>query len=143
VGRTSNLRRRLEEHAGGGARARLLLDAALPPRSPAESCRRGGDRRDEDRHTKKYMARHGIENVRGGTYCQETLRWWQIRQVSAEVTRAGDGCRACSEAGHSANEYPSKSGGRKMPGEVSDEVGALREVVSSSTSKRPCDCSPS
>ena len=40
------------------------------------------DKFDEDKITKQYMEKYGIENVRGGTYCKITLSNETIKMIS-------------------------------------------------------------
>ena len=69
VGRTDkNAITRFKEHKAGKGSAWTRKYA------PVEIVYvKNGDKFDEDKLTKKYMADYGIDNVRGGSYCQITL----------------------------------------------------------------------
>jgi hypothetical protein len=46
---------------------------------------KSNDKFDEDKITKKYMAKYGIENVRGGSYINTVLEEWQIKSLEHEL----------------------------------------------------------
>ena len=83
---------RLQEHIDGNGSSWtrkhkvLKLDKALP------DC----DRYDEDKWTKKYMNKYGIENVRGGSYCQLNLDHNSIETLSREISHANNKCLYCN-----------------------------------------------
>lgn len=55
---------------------------------------------DEDNYTKKFMMKHGIENVRGGTYVAEELNDSQLESLKKEFRHADDKCTRCGRSGH-------------------------------------------
>jgi predicted GIY-YIG superfamily endonuclease len=57
---------------------------------------------DEDRYTKEYMAKHGIDNVRGGSYIQITLSDSQRQNLQKELRMATNACITCGKTGHFA-----------------------------------------
>jgi hypothetical protein len=78
------------------------------------------DRYDEDKYTKKYMDLYGVDNVRGGTYCQTTLTLQRtasggltdVRRINAHenapnVSETGLPVR-CKEFGHYYDACPQK-----------------------------------
>jgi predicted GIY-YIG superfamily endonuclease len=58
----------------------------------------------EDECTKEYMSKHGIDNVRGGSYSQPILLDWQIKALENELKTAYDLCFYCGENGHFSNK---------------------------------------
>ncbi|CAL6331277.1 unnamed protein product [Bathycoccus prasinos] len=56
--------------------------------------------RDEDKWTKVYMDRYGVENVRGGAYCKLELNEDQIRALEIESAGSNDLCYYCKKKGH-------------------------------------------
>ena len=60
----------------------------------------------EDNYTKKYMIKHGIEKVRGGSYVQLILKEYQIKALEAEFCTLLDKCLKCHQPGHFAGYRP-------------------------------------
>jgi len=59
---------------------------------------------DEDKITKKYMMKYGIDNVRGGSYTKLILEDWQIKTLYHEFDSARDICYKCKKDDHFVNE---------------------------------------
>ena len=59
---------------------------------------------EEDKYTKEYMAKYGIDNVRGGTYASEKLDQIQYDSLQKEIWGAQDSCLHCGKKGHFASE---------------------------------------
>lgn len=57
---------------------------------------------DEDKVTKQYMAKYGIQNVRGASYCQVKLKDCQLESLEGEMRSLRDECFKCGEQGHMA-----------------------------------------
>ena len=55
---------------------------------------------EEDKYTKIYMDKHGIDKVRGGTYSSMKLTSEQIQSLQKEICGATDGCFKCGSKGH-------------------------------------------
>ena len=66
------------------------------------------DKYDEDKWTKIYMDKYGINNVRGGSYSQVTLPCDIIKLLEREVNHANKKCLFCGVKGHFINQCPSK-----------------------------------
>jgi len=64
---------------------------------------------DEDKYTKIYMAKYGIENVRGGAYCSVILAPETITHLEKELLASSGKCYHCKKAGHLINKCPSKT----------------------------------
>ena len=98
VGRTTDIASRYEEHLEGSGSAwtvshpPVTIERTFTESSPF----------DEDKTTKELMARHGIDRVRGGSYCQEHLTTAQITALQAELRTAAGTCFTCGKAGHYA-----------------------------------------
>lgn len=61
-----------------------------------------GDKFDEDKKTKQYMDKYGIDNVRGGAYSQIKLDKASIASLKREMNGANDKCNKCEKTGHFA-----------------------------------------
>lgn len=65
---------------------------------------KNADSFDEDKYTKIYMSKFGIENVRGGSYAQITLDAETIRYLEKEIGSTYDNCYRCGRKGHFINK---------------------------------------
>jgi hypothetical protein len=61
------------------------------------------DEFDEDKYTKMYMKKYGIDNVRGGTYTQLVLPDYLRMAIEKELCSAQDLCFRCNRSGHFVN----------------------------------------
>jgi predicted GIY-YIG superfamily endonuclease len=61
---------------------------------------------DEDKITKKYMMKYGINNVRGGSYTKLELDEWMIKSLEHEFKSTRDICYKCNEKGHFYRDCP-------------------------------------
>ncbi len=62
------------------------------------------DKYDEDKITKKYMDKYGIDNVRGGSYTSVQLLDYQIKALQLELCTYNDKCYKCQKQGHFADQ---------------------------------------
>ena len=59
---------------------------------------------DEDKYTIEYMAKYGIDNVRGGIYVTEALDKLQRYTIKKFIWGANDCCTQCGRIGHFVNK---------------------------------------
>lgn len=62
------------------------------------------DEFDEDKYTKIYMKKYGIDKVRGGTYTQLVLPDYCILTLQKELCSSSDLCFRCNKPGHYASQ---------------------------------------
>ena len=96
IGKSDNVLERIRDHTNGTGSAwtrkykPIDVEKTIPNASPF----------DEDKFVKEYMARYGIDHVRGGTYVTEHLSESQRRYVQEEIWGAKDCCKKCGRTGH-------------------------------------------
>ena len=100
IGKTNNPNFRIEQHFNLQG---SVWTQKYPPIRVIEN-HNDCDDYDEDKITKKYMMRYGIDNVRGGAYTKITLEDWQIKALESEFVSTSDKCFTCGKSGHFASE---------------------------------------
>lgn len=101
VGKTSRpLKERVEEHfsCNGSEWTRKYKPVKVLEVIP------DADEFDEDKYTKKYMKKYGIDRVRGGTYTQIRLPDYSMSTLEKELCSASDACFRCCRQGHFASQ---------------------------------------
>ena len=100
IGKTTNPDFRLEQHfSGQGSR----WTNSNKPKNILEiipNC----DDYDEDKYTLKYMEKYGINNVRGGTFCELKLNKDNLNTIKKMLNGSTDKCYICGKNGHFAND---------------------------------------
>ena len=109
VGTTNNLQRRFQEHVDGTGSvwtrkyAPLGIERSVIVDGPLH----------EDRVTKELMLMHGIDNVRGGSYCRIDLDDGQYQSLTTELRSAAGVCFKCGRPGHFAAQCHVKDTSKK------------------------------
>lgn len=103
VGKTSQPVQRIATHFGKAGSEWTKL---YPPIAVIEQFE--GDDFDEDKTVKKYMSKHGIQNVRGGSYSQIRLDKVAVTLLQKEMWGASDRCFKCGSPGHFVRDCPQK-----------------------------------
>lgn len=108
VGKTNNNRpvdERFEEHKQRGSSWTKMYKPIKTIQEIANA-----DNHDEDKYTKIYMEKYGIDNVRGGSYTQLILSESQIEAIEREFRTSQDKCYRCGHADHFSRECKTRSG---------------------------------
>jgi predicted GIY-YIG superfamily endonuclease len=96
VGKSDNVIKRYQQHLDGSGSAwtrkykPVSLEKTMEHASPFE----------EDRVTKEYMSRYGMDKVRGGSYVELALSESQTDALQRELWSAKDLCTRCGRPGH-------------------------------------------
>ena len=104
VGKSTNIIKRLEDHNNANAAAwttkypPIFLLEAIPDCSIE----------DEDKYTLKYMKEYGIENVRGGSFCQVNMSSETVNVINKMIKTTNDLCYNCGKSGHFIKECKEK-----------------------------------
>ena len=96
IGKTYHLERRIQQHLNGTA---CSWTNNYPPISVEQIIPNASDF-DEDKYTKEYMHKFGIDNVRGGSYVTEELDEVQYYSIQKEIWAAKNLCTKCGRSGH-------------------------------------------
>lgn len=105
IGKSNDVIGRYQEHLRGNGSAwtrkwkPLSLIESRDTVSPFE----------EDKVTKEYMAKYGIDKVRGGSYVSEILDDEQKFSVQKEIWAATDCCTDCGRKGHFVKDCKAKT----------------------------------
>lgn len=105
IGKTNNVFGRMDDHMNGFGSTWTSKHKLVQVEKVYENC----DSFDEDKYVKKYMALHGIDNVRGGSYCQIKLDDTQKVLLEREIRGAMDKCFKCGQIGHFVNDCQNKT----------------------------------
>ncbi len=105
VGKSENPEKRFEEHKNG------IGSSWTKKYKPVELVKviKNASHFDEDKITKEYMEKYGIQNVRGGTYVSIELDDIQIESLKRELWGAKNKCTSCGRDNHFAKDYYAKT----------------------------------
>jgi GIY-YIG catalytic domain len=98
VGITNNLSKRLTQHFSGIGSAWTSMYKPIKHIETIENC----DVFDEDKYTKIYMHKYGIDNVRGGSYSTIDLSSNVKKMLLKEFNTIDNKCFICERVGHFA-----------------------------------------
>ena len=118
VGKSKDAMKRFDEHKSGSGSA---WTSKYKPVRMIE-VRDLKDHHDENNVTKDLMKKHGINNVRGGSYTQVNLSEDVESVLQKEMMGNADVCYKCNLAGHFANQCPITVRGTKIPSKKQEDV---------------------
>src|SRR5579872_1631 len=100
VGKTKELNFRLEQHFNGSGSTWTQQYKPIKVLDIKKNC----DNFDEDKYTLKFMSEHGINNVRGGSFCEINLSNDNKKTIIKMLNGSNDKCYICGMKGHFANK---------------------------------------
>ena len=106
VGKTTNPDFRLEQHfnSSGSQWTKKYKPKKILELLP--DC----DNYDEDKYTLKFMEKYGINNVRGGSFCELKLNKDNLSTIKKMITGSTDKCYICGDTNHFAKDCKQYSG---------------------------------
>jgi predicted GIY-YIG superfamily endonuclease len=105
IGKSNNVIGRYQEHMNGSGSAwtrkysPVALERTIENASPF----------DEDKYTKEYMSKYGIDKVRGGSYVEIELSDFHVEALKMEIWGAKDLCTQCGRKGHWVKDCRAKT----------------------------------
>jgi|688.fasta_scaffold16185_10 hypothetical protein len=100
VGKTSNPQFRLDSHFRSCGSEWTRIHKPMEVLELIPNC----DEYDEDKYTRMYMDRHGVDNVRGGSYVSVHLDSSTKAQLMHMSNGTNNRCFKCGEQGHFAKD---------------------------------------
>jgi hypothetical protein len=100
VGKTSNPNFRLEQHFNSSGSQWTKTYNPYKVIEIIPNC----DDYDEDKYTLKCMEKYGINNVRGGSFCELKLNKNNLETIKKMITSSTNKCYICGEKGHFAKD---------------------------------------
>jgi hypothetical protein len=105
VGKTNNPQFRLENHFNSQGAEWTRLHKPVSLEALISNC----DDYDEDKYTRMYMDKYGVDNVRGGSYTQVNLDKGSKEQLTRMSNGTNNRCFTCGKQGHFANNCTTKT----------------------------------
>jgi cellular nucleic acid-binding protein len=102
IGKTTNLSFRLSTHFHYRGSAWTTKYRPLKIIELIKNC----DAYDEDKYTLQYMAKYGINNVRGGTFCRINLTAAQKKMIQSMINGSENKCYKCGSNDHYVSKCP-------------------------------------
>jgi cellular nucleic acid-binding protein len=96
VGKSEDVMKRYKQHENGSGSAWTRKYKPISLHRTIENA----SVFDEDKYTKEYMSRYGIDNVRGGSYVEIELSDAHKDTLQMEIWQAKDLCTRCGREGH-------------------------------------------
>jgi hypothetical protein len=102
IGKTTNPNFRLQNHNNGNGSAWTSKYKPIKLLELIPNC----DHYDEDKYTRIYMDKYGIDNVRGGAYVQLKLDDITIKHLNQLSISTNNKCFICEKTDHYAKQCP-------------------------------------
>jgi hypothetical protein len=100
IGKTNNPSFRLENHFNSNGSAWTKKYKPIKVLELIPNC----DDYDEDKYTRKYMDKYGIDNVRGGSFCEINLNENNLITLNQMSNGTNNKCFTCGGEGHFAKD---------------------------------------
>jgi predicted GIY-YIG superfamily endonuclease len=122
IGKTRNIEKRYEEHLTGTGSGWTKKHKPLSLLATIKST----SQFDEDKYVKEYMAKYGIENVRGGSYSNIVLDANSIATLEKEIRHSNNVCMRCGRDSHYIKDCYAKT---DVDGAIINDVNKEEPVI--------------
>jgi len=123
VGKTGNPQFRLEQHFNSTGSVWTTKYKPVSVLELIKDC----DEYDEDKYTRKYMDKFGVDNVRGGSFCEEVFHDTTLTMLNKMKNTAENRCFTCGQTGHYAENCTTKINNNDT--QYSDDISELLKNI--------------
>jgi predicted GIY-YIG superfamily endonuclease len=100
IGKSNKLKKRIADHFDSYGSGWTKKYKPVKVIETINNC----DKFDEDKYTLKYMEKYGVNNVRGGSFCEIKLDNDNSNTINKMLDGANDKCYNCGKKGHFATQ---------------------------------------
>lgn len=129
IGKTTQPEIRLDSHFNSNGSAWTIKYKPMKVIELIPNC----DDFDEDKYTLKYMQKYGINNVRGGSFCEFNLSEENITTIKRMINGVSDNCYMCGSEDHFIKDC-------KMNSEKEIVCTDNIPVINDNIGNEKCDC---
>jgi predicted GIY-YIG superfamily endonuclease len=124
VGKTNNPEFRLEQHFTNNGSAWTKKYPPIRVLEIIPNC----DDYDEDKFTLKYMKKYGVDNVRGGSFCQIELDEENINTINRMINGSTDKCYKCG-GNHFVNNCTNNSNNNSTNNSTNNSINNFNKIT--------------